>query len=92
MLIFSASLLPAVTPAKKKHTKSGPAKRALTRAAFAVPAKATFAAPQGPAKKSAASVKAGRVKASGAWRAPTYADSAAGDYIDGDDTAADAPP
>ncbi|HYK60635.1 MAG TPA: penicillin-binding transpeptidase domain-containing protein [Bryobacteraceae bacterium] len=84
-LILSASLLPAVTPAKKKHTKSGAAKRALTNAAFSVPGKTITAAPLAAAKRTASSIKVSRVKASGPWRAPTYADATAGDYVEGDD-------
>jgi penicillin-binding protein 2 len=81
-LAVSVSLLPAVTPAKKKHAKSASAKRALANAAFSAAAQTPAAA------KRTAAVKTSGSKASGPWRVPTYVDPAAGDYVEGDDPAA----
>jgi penicillin-binding protein 2 len=78
VLIVSASLLSAVTPAKKKRTKAAPARHAVvTNVALALPA-----------GKVQSAAKAQAVKASGPWRVPTYADSAAGDFVEGDDPVA----
>jgi penicillin-binding protein 2 len=77
-LIVFASLLSAVTPAKKKRTKAVPAHHVtVTKVALALPA-----------GKVQSAAKARAVKTSGPWRVPTYADSAAGDFADGDDPVA----
>jgi penicillin-binding protein 2 len=74
----SASLLSAVTPAKKKRTKAASARHVVvTNVALALPA-----------GKVQAAAKAQAVKSSGPWRVPTYADSAAGDFAEGDDPVA----
>jgi penicillin-binding protein 2 len=77
-LIVFASLLSAVTPAKKKRTKAAPARHTVvTNLALALPA-----------GKVQAAAKAQAVKSSGAWRVPNFADSAAGDFAEGDDPVA----
>jgi len=73
LITVCASLAFAITPVKKKRSKTAPARHAVARnVAFAVPSKT-------------ASAKSAAKKSSGPWRAPNYADSAAGDVIGGDD-------
>jgi penicillin-binding protein 2 len=78
VLIVFASLLSAVTPAKKKRPKATPARHTvMTNVALALPAGRVQPA-----------AKAQAVKSGGPWRVPTYADSAAGDFVEGDDPVA----
>jgi hypothetical protein len=74
-LIVFASVLPGVTPDKKKRTKAAPARHTvMTNVALALPA-----------GKVQAAARPQAVKTSGPWRVPTYADSTAGDFVEGDD-------
>jgi len=75
-LTVFATLLPAATPVKKKHAKAEARRSVASGVVLAVSVKP--AAPAG--------VKAAP-KPSGPWRVPTYADSTAGDYVEGDDPA-----
>jgi penicillin-binding protein 2 len=78
VLIVFSSLLSAATPARKKRTKAAPARHTVvTNLALAVPAGKV----QAPAKTQS-------VKSSGSWRVPNFADSAAGDFAEGDDPVA----
>lgn len=77
LLIAFASLVLAITPAKKKRTTRRPAVRTVALAVASKPAV--------PGRVSAARTTSRR---SGVWQAPNYADSTDGDFIDGEDLVA----
>ena len=83
LLAAFATALPAMTHSKRKRAKATRASQTIVLAAAAKPSAGTArgrTAASAPAPKKAA--------ATGPWRVPNYADSTAGDFIEGDDPVA----